>query len=144
MRNAGLDEAQAGIKIAGRNINNLRYADDTTLNGRKWRAKDPLDDVMPKSQNLPMTTGEPISNAKARKFLLPSSRWGSHWHRCSGYREGALSFGLHCLYREYSGERVTKRVFRLKDYWLVTIFYRVVCGFLIVFFHFHGKSLLPR
>ena len=31
MRNAGLDEAQAGIMIAGRNINNLRYADDTTL-----------------------------------------------------------------------------------------------------------------
>ena len=31
MRNAGLDEAQAGIKITGRNINNLRYADDTTL-----------------------------------------------------------------------------------------------------------------
>ena len=31
MRNAGLDEAQAGIKIAGRNINNLRYADNTTL-----------------------------------------------------------------------------------------------------------------
>ena len=31
MRNAGVDEAQAGIKIAGRNINNLRYADDTTL-----------------------------------------------------------------------------------------------------------------
>ena len=31
MQNAGVDEAQAGIKIAGRNINNLRYADDTTL-----------------------------------------------------------------------------------------------------------------
>ena len=31
MRNAGLEEAQAGIKIAGRNINNLRYTDDTTL-----------------------------------------------------------------------------------------------------------------
>ena len=31
MRNAGLDEAQAGIKIAGKNINNLRYADDTTF-----------------------------------------------------------------------------------------------------------------
>ena len=31
MRNAGLEEAQAGIKISGRNINNLRYADDTTL-----------------------------------------------------------------------------------------------------------------
>ena len=35
MRNAGLEEAQAGIKIAGRNINNLRHADDTTLMGRK-------------------------------------------------------------------------------------------------------------
>ena len=33
MRNAGLEEAQAGIKIAGRNINNIRYADDTTLMG---------------------------------------------------------------------------------------------------------------
>ena len=31
MRNAGLEEAQAGIKVAGRNINNLRYADDTTI-----------------------------------------------------------------------------------------------------------------
>ena len=34
MWNAGLDESQAGIKIAGRNINNLRYADDTTLNAK--------------------------------------------------------------------------------------------------------------
>ena len=37
MRNAGLDEAQAGIKIAGRNINNLRYADDTTLDRKSTR-----------------------------------------------------------------------------------------------------------
>ena len=35
IRNAGLDETQAGIKIAGRNINNLRYADDTTLMAEK-------------------------------------------------------------------------------------------------------------
>ena len=35
MRNAGLDEAQAGIKIVSRNINNLRYADDTTTCARK-------------------------------------------------------------------------------------------------------------
>ena len=35
MRNAGLEEAQTGIKIAGRNINNLKYADDTTLMDRK-------------------------------------------------------------------------------------------------------------
>ena len=37
MRNTGLDEAQADIKIARRNINNLRYADDTPLYGRKQR-----------------------------------------------------------------------------------------------------------
>ena len=39
MRNAGLDEAQAGIKIAGRNINNLKYADDTTLMGESEELK---------------------------------------------------------------------------------------------------------
>ena len=45
MRNAGLEKAQAGIKIARRNINNLRYADDTTLNGRNGRrTKEPLDE----------------------------------------------------------------------------------------------------
>ena len=45
MRNAGLEEAQAGIKIAGRNINNLRYADNTILNGRKQRrTKEPFDE----------------------------------------------------------------------------------------------------
>ena len=37
MKNAGLDESQDGIKIAGRNINNLRYADDTTLMGEVKR-----------------------------------------------------------------------------------------------------------
>ena len=41
MRNAGLDEAQAGIKIAGRNINNLRYADDTTLMAESKELKSP-------------------------------------------------------------------------------------------------------
>ena len=44
MRNAGLDEAQAGIKIAGRNVNNLRYADDTTLMAGTRRTKGPLDE----------------------------------------------------------------------------------------------------
>ena len=45
MRNAGLDEAQAGTKIARRNTNKLRYADDTTLMAEKWRrTKEPLDE----------------------------------------------------------------------------------------------------
>ena len=45
MRNAGLEEAQAGIKIAGRNINNLRYVDDTTLMAEsEEELKKPLDE----------------------------------------------------------------------------------------------------
>ena len=45
MWNAGLDESQVGIKITGRNINNLRYVDDNHPNGRKWReTKKPLDE----------------------------------------------------------------------------------------------------
>ena len=44
MQNAGLDESQARIKIAGRNINKLRYADDTTLWQKMKRTKQPLDE----------------------------------------------------------------------------------------------------
>ena len=44
MRNAGLDEAQAGIKIAGRNINNLRYANDTILMADSIELLEPLDE----------------------------------------------------------------------------------------------------
>ena len=53
MRNAGLDEAQAGIKIAGRNINNLRYADDITLVAEsEEQLKSLLKKVKEKSENL--------------------------------------------------------------------------------------------
>ena len=50
MRNAGLDEAQAGIKIAGRNINNLRYADDTTLMAESEELKSLLVKVKEESE----------------------------------------------------------------------------------------------
>ena len=50
MRNAGLEEAQAGIKIAGRNINNLRYADDTTLMAESEELKGLLIKVKEKSE----------------------------------------------------------------------------------------------
>ena len=53
MRNAGLDEAQAGIKIAGRNINNLRYADDTTLRAEsEEELKSLLNKVKKESEKL--------------------------------------------------------------------------------------------
>ena len=50
MRNAGLDEAQAGIKIAGRNINNLRYSDDTTFTAENEELKSLLRKVKEKSE----------------------------------------------------------------------------------------------
>ena len=52
MQNAGLDEAQAGIKIARRNINNLRYADDTTLMAENKELKSLLMNVKEESEKL--------------------------------------------------------------------------------------------
>ena len=52
MRNSGLDEAQAGIKIAGRNINNLRYADDTTLMAESEELKSFLMKVKEESEKV--------------------------------------------------------------------------------------------
>ena len=52
VRNAGLDEAQTGIKIAGRNINNLRYADDTTLMAESEELKSLLMKVKEESEKV--------------------------------------------------------------------------------------------
>ena len=52
MRNTGLEEAEAGIKIAGRNINNLRYADDTTLMAENEELKSLLIKVKEGSENV--------------------------------------------------------------------------------------------
>ena len=52
MQNAGLDEAQAGIKIARRYINNLRYADDTTLMAESRETKGPLDESEKEREKL--------------------------------------------------------------------------------------------
>ena len=52
MRNTGLDEAQAGIKIAGRNINNLRYADDTTLMAESEELKSLLMKVKERTEKV--------------------------------------------------------------------------------------------
>ena len=61
MRNAGLDEAQAGIKIAGRNINNLRYADDTTLMVESEELKSLLMKVKEESEKVGL---KPIQKTK--------------------------------------------------------------------------------
>ena len=52
MRNAGLEKAQAGIKVAGRNINNLRYADDTTIMAEREERKSLLMKVKEESEKV--------------------------------------------------------------------------------------------
>ena len=73
MRNAGLDKAQAGIKIAGRNINNLRYADDTTLTAEsEEELKSLLMKVKEESQKVDLKL-----NIQKRKIMAsgPISSW---------------------------------------------------------------------
>ena len=66
MRNAGLDEAQAGIKTAGRNINNLRYADDTTLMAK---SKEELKSLLMK-----------VKEEREKAGLKPSIQKLTSWH----------------------------------------------------------------
>ena len=77
MRNAGLEEAQARIKIAGRTINNLRYADDTTLmTERKKELKSLLMKVKEESEKVSL-------NLKIQKTKImassPITSWGNRW-----------------------------------------------------------------
>ena len=68
MRNARLDEAQAGIKTAGRNINNLRYADDTTLMAGSEKLKSLLLKVKEESENVGL-----ILNTQKTKIMASGS-----------------------------------------------------------------------
>ena len=72
MRNAGLDEAQAGIKIAGRNINNLRYADDTTLMAESEELKNLLMKVKEESEKVDLKL-----NIQKTKIMAsgPTTSW---------------------------------------------------------------------
>ena len=72
MRNAGLDEAQAGTKIAGRNINNLIYADDTTLMAESEELKSLLKKLKEESEK----TGLNSTFRKLRSWYLMSSLHG--------------------------------------------------------------------
>ena len=65
MRNAGLDEAQAGIKISGRNINNLRYADDTTLVAESEELKSLLMKVKEESEKVSLKLNIPKTKIMA-------------------------------------------------------------------------------
>ena len=79
MRNAGLEEAQAGIKIAGRNINNLRYVDDTTLMAESEELKSLLMKVKEESEKVGLKL-----NVQKTKIMAsgPINSWqidGKQW-----------------------------------------------------------------
>ena len=73
MRNAGLDKAEAGIKIAGRNINNLRYADDTTLTAEN---KEELKGLLMKGKEKSQKVGLKLNIQKTKIMASgPISSW---------------------------------------------------------------------
>ena len=76
MRNAGLEEAQAGIKIAGRNINNLRYADDTTLMAE---SEEELKGLLMKeeSEKVGLKLNIPKMKIGIRSHHFMANRWGN-------------------------------------------------------------------
>ena len=80
MRNAGLDEAQAGNKIAGRNINNLRYADDTTLTAEN---KEELTNLLMKVKEESEKVGLKLNIQKTKIMASgPITSWqvdGGQW-----------------------------------------------------------------
>ena len=77
MRNVGLEKAQAGIKIAGRNINNLRYADDTTLMAKN---EEELKSLLMKVKVESEKVGLKLNIQKTRIMAsVPITSWGNRW-----------------------------------------------------------------
>ena len=90
MRNAGLDEAQAGIKIAGRNINNLRYADDTTLMAE---SEEELKSLLMKVKEESEEVGLKLNIKKTKSMASQShhfmaNRWGNNGNSVRLYLGG--------------------------------------------------------
>ena len=83
MRNAGLEEAQVGIKIAGRNINNLRYADDTTLMAQ---SEEELKSLLMKVKEESEKVGLKL-NIQKTKILAsgPITSWQIYWGTVSDF-----------------------------------------------------------
>jgi len=90
VRNAGLDEAQAGIKIAGRNINNLRYADDTTLMAE---SEEKLKSLLMKVKEESEKVGSKLNIQKTKITASgPITSWQTHgekWKQCQTLFFGA-------------------------------------------------------
>ena len=94
MRNSGLEEAQAGIKIAGRNINNLRYADDTTLTAE---SEVELKSLLMKVQKKGEKVGLKITIQKTKIMATgPITSWQIHGETMETAADFFLGSKNHC------------------------------------------------
>ena len=94
MRNAGLEEAQAGIKIAGRNINNLRYADDTTLMAE---SEEKLKSLLMKVKEESGKAGLKLNIQKIKIMASdPITSWQIAWETMETVRDYSLGLQNHC------------------------------------------------
>ena len=90
MRNAGLEEAQAGIKIAGRNMSNLRYADDTTLMAEsEEELKRPLMKVKEESEKVGLNLNIQKTKIMASGPITSWQKDGQQWKQCQTLFLGA-------------------------------------------------------
>ena len=94
MKNARLDEAQAGIKIAGRNINNLRYADDTTLMAE---SEEELKSLLMKMKEVSEKSGLKLNIQKTKIMALgPITSWQINGETMETVRDCFLGLQNHC------------------------------------------------
>ena len=94
MRNAGLDEAQAGIKIAGRNISNLKYADDTTLMAE---SKEELKSLLMKVKEESEKVGLKLNTQKTKIMASGSiTSWEIDGETIETVRDYFLGLQNHC------------------------------------------------
>ena len=93
MRNAGLEEAQAGIKIAGRNINNLRYADDTTLMAE---SEEELKSLLIKLKEESEKVGLKL-NIQKTKIMTSHHFMGNRWGKSGNSGNSGNSVRLYFL-----------------------------------------------
>ena len=93
MRNAGLEEAEAGIKIAGRNINNLRYADDSTLMAESEEVKSLLMNVKKESEKVALKL-----HIQKTKMMAsgPSTSWEIDGETVEAVRDYFSGLQNHC------------------------------------------------
>ena len=102
MRNAGLDEAQAGIKIAGRNINNLRYADDATLMGESEELKSLLIKVKEESEKVGLKLNIQKTKIMASVPSVHGKYMGGEWKQ----QQTLFSWALKSLLMVTSGMKL--------------------------------------